>query len=139
MDAEFSWPIRVYYEDTDLFGVVYHTNYIKYMERARTEWLRWLGFGQDRLRQDHDLVFAVRSVTLDYLMPARFDDQLIVETNLVNLGHVSMHFIQSIFRIQGDGQELLARGQVKLACLDVCHWRPMHIPQSIMEVVKGVC
>ncbi|WP_017167163.1 YbgC/FadM family acyl-CoA thioesterase, partial [Xanthomonas phaseoli] len=74
----FSWPTRVYWEDTDAGGVVYHARYVAFMERARTEWMRALGYGQERMRQEHDLVFAVRSMQLDFLKPARLDDALSV-------------------------------------------------------------
>ncbi|MGB5569099.1 MAG: YbgC/FadM family acyl-CoA thioesterase, partial [Sedimenticolaceae bacterium] len=82
----FEWPVRVYYEDTDAGGVVYYANYLKYLERARTEWLRYLGFGQDTLMRDAGILFAVRRVEIDYLLPARFDDALLVELEIEEIG-----------------------------------------------------
>src|SRR3970040_1078279 len=82
----FSWPVRVYYEDTDLGGVVYYANYLKFMERARTEWLRALGFEQTTLAREHGVVFVVSSLTIDYLQPAAFNDELAVTVELEKLG-----------------------------------------------------
>lgn len=85
LKMNFEWPVRVYYEDTDSGGVVYYANYLKFMERARTEFLRQLGFEQDQLISQDNIIFAVRSVQLDYLSPARFNDQLIITAQLVEL------------------------------------------------------
>ena len=93
---EFVWPIRVYYEDTDSGGVVYHANYLRFMERARTEWLRRLGFEQDRLRDEERVIFAVRRMELDFLAPARFNDALLVHTRLAAQRRASLLFEQSV-------------------------------------------
>ena len=95
---EFLWPIRVYYEDTDCGGVVYYTNYLKFMERGRTEFLRSLGFEQDNLKQEQGLIFAVHSLSAKYLKPAVFNDELIVTTSLSRAGRASFSFTQSILR-----------------------------------------
>ncbi len=93
----FNWPIRVYYEDTDCGGVVYHSNYLKFMEQARTEWLRDLGFEQDILIEKYGIIFAVRSLSIDYLRPALFNQQLRVETTIEKLTKVSILFKQCIY------------------------------------------
>jgi acyl-CoA thioester hydrolase len=126
--AEFVWPVRVYYEDTDAGGVVYHANYLKFLERARTEWLRSLGFQQDRLFSEHRVVFAVRHVAVDYLRPARFNDELNVRSRVGKLGSASIEFDQDIVRSDGS---LLCRGTVVVACIDADAFRPRAIPDPI--------
>ncbi|MFA5627359.1 MAG: tol-pal system-associated acyl-CoA thioesterase [Thiohalomonadaceae bacterium] len=125
--ARFFWPVRIYYEDTDSGGVVYYANYLKYMERARTEWLRQLGFEQDELICDAGIVFAVRSVEVDYLRPARFNDALMVSAEVVNSGGASITFQQEVCR----GEEVLCRGKVKIASLDAQSFRPRQVPETI--------
>ncbi len=93
---EFIWPVRVYYEDTDSGGVVYYANYLKFMERARTEWLRQLGFEQDELLEKEGILFAVRRVSVDYLRPARFNDELLVSASISKQGRASLTFQQEI-------------------------------------------
>ena len=107
----FSWPVRVYYEDTDLGGVVYYANYLKFMERARTEWLRALGFEQTALARDHGVVFVVSSLTIDYLKPAAFNDELTVTVELEKLGAGQIVLMQRIAR----GAEALATASVRIA------------------------
>lgn len=123
-------PVRVYYEDTDSGGVVYYANYLKFMERARTEWLRSLGYEQDELIEKEGVIFAVRSVQLDYLKPARFNDLLHVSAQVAQMGRASMTFDQQITLAGGD-DSVLCRGQIKIACLDAKTLRPMPIPQSV--------
>ena len=127
---EFLWPVRVYYEDTDSGGVVYYANYLKFMERARTEWLRALGYEQDRLITEVGLIFAVRQVEVDYKYPARFNDELLVVSSVADLGRVSVTFQQQIKRKQDD--KLLCEGRVKVAGVDVESFRPKAIPQSLL-------
>lgn len=95
------WPIRVYYEDTDLAGIVYYANYLKFIERARSEMVRGLGIDQAALKRDHDIVFAVRRVEADYRAPAKFDDELVVETKLVRASPVRLELAQDILRDDG--------------------------------------
>jgi len=125
----FDWPVRVYYEDTDSGGVVYYANYLKFMERARTEWLRTAGFEQDALIRDRQIIFAVRTVQLDYLRPARFNDQLIVSVALVKAGRASLTLNQSVHKVDDDRP--LCTGVVKIACLDSNSFKPRSIPQDI--------
>lgn len=127
--SEFIWPVRVYYEDTDSGGVVYYANYLKFMERARTELLRKHGFEQDQLIEEEGVIFAVRHVDADYLRPARFNDALDVTATIAVMGRASMTFSQEV-RLAGTGQ-LLCRGKVKIACLDATRFRPSPIPAKL--------
>ncbi len=138
MSTTFVWPVRVYYEDTDTAGVVYYANYLKFMERARTEWLRSFGFEQDVLIRDEKLVFAVRSVTVDYRRPALFNDALEVTASIRQFGKASIDFEQSVIRNTRDQEELLASGKIKLACLDSESLRPKPLPSPIAEVLLSV-
>lgn len=131
----FEWPVRVYYEDTDAGGVVYYANYLKFMERARTEWLRHLGFEQDELMRDSGILFAVRRVEIDYLLPARFDDALVVETVIDAVSKVSLTFGQ---RIVCAPDSVLSRASVKVVCLDRQRFRPVAIPDNIREKLQDV-
>jgi acyl-CoA thioester hydrolase len=134
MDNPFSTPVRVYYEDTDAGGVVYYANYLRFMERARTEWLRSLGFEQDELMRDPGVVFAVRSCSLDFLKPARFNDRLDVTVRVVKAGRASLSVEQQITR----GKELLCEGTVRIACLDARRFAPVPIPESIRRKLPAL-
>lgn len=122
----FSWPIRVYYEDTDSGGIVYYANYLKFMERARTEWLRARGYEQDTLLAQ-GLAFAVSRLEIDYLRPARFNDALVCEVRLDGLRRASLALTQSVRR---DGEDL-ARARVEVACIDVRALKPRRIPENL--------
>ena len=124
---EFLWPVRVYYEDTDSGGVVYYANYLKFMERARTEWLRTLGFEQDDLIAEHGVIFAVRSVQIDYRKPARFNELLDVKASILHRGGASLTFMQQVRR----GDEVLCEGEIKIASLAATNLRPCPIPDEI--------
>lgn len=121
------WPLRVYYEDTDAGGVVYHASYLRYLERARTEWLRALGFSQARLKQEESLVFTVVGMTLDFLRPARLDDLLQVHSRVRLAGGASVEFEQDILR---EGVQILA-ARVRVACLDAGSFRPRRLPPAL--------
>ncbi len=125
----FSWPTRVYWEDTDAGGVVYHAQYAAFLERARTEWLRAQGLGQERLRAEHDLVFAVRSMQLDFIKPARLDDLLQVRVELQQCRRASVVFDQSIVR----GDELLLTAEVRVASLAAAAFRPKPLPGALHD------
>ncbi len=127
----FRWPVRVYYEDTDAAGIVYYANYFRFMERARTEWLRHLGYEQDDLRRDHGIVFVVRHAEADYHEPARFNDLLWVTGELVDHGRSALNIRQEVLR-QDDGR-LLCSGRVGLVCIDIERFRPKAIPREILE------
>ncbi|AOU98956.1 tol-pal system-associated acyl-CoA thioesterase [Acidihalobacter yilgarnensis] len=135
----FSWPVRVYYEDTDTAGVVYYANYLKFMERARTEWLRSLGFEQDSLMRDPGVVFAVRAVSVDYRYPARFNDALEVTASVSRIRPASVVIAHEIRRnAQSGNAQLLTCGSVKLACLDAASFSPVAFPENILEAVVRV-
>ena len=121
----FAWQVRVYYEDTDLSGLVYHANYLKFFERARTEWLRWLGHQQTDLKARDNLVFVIRRLEIDYLKAARLDDLIDITVNLTPSKHHVYHLIDQEARVAG---ELIARARVKLACLEADTLKPRVIP-----------
>ncbi|MEW6120161.1 MAG: tol-pal system-associated acyl-CoA thioesterase [Pseudomonadota bacterium] len=123
------WPVRVYWEDTDAGGVVYYANYLKFLERARSEWLRSLGFEQDVLRDEDGVVFVVRRVEIDYLAPARFNDALDVTVERVALGRASLDIEQAILR----GPTRLVTARVKLACVDAVMFKPAKIPATLLD------
>lgn len=136
----FSWPIRVYYEDTDAGGVVYYANYLKFMERARTEWLRSLGVEQDELREETGAIFVIRHVELNYLSPARLNDSLEVTASIAAHGRTSWTFEQNVIRHDEGESVTLCSGSVKVVCLDAERFRPRPIPENIlMELQKSVC
>ncbi len=124
--GEFIWPVRVYYEDTDSGGVVYYANYLRFMERARTEWLRAMGFEQGALAREEGLIFAVRRAELDYLGPARLDDLLQVGVRLEHCAGATLELVQRVLR---EGTERpLCHGHIRIACLDARSFRPRAIP-----------
>ena len=127
------WPIRVYYEDTDAGGVVYYANYLKFMERGRTEWLRSHGIEQDGLLAA-GIAFMVRSVQIDYLAAARFDELLTVATKVERLRGASIVFTQKITRPDGHA---LCTGQVRVACVNLSSGDPMAIPAHVKGALIG--
>jgi len=130
--VEFNFPVRVYYEDTDAGGIVYYANYLKFMERARTEWLRSMGVDQPALMREQRLMFVVVSTDVKYLKPARFDDLLNIGCRVVSITRTSLNFEQEIRRDHGEG-ELLVNGTVKAACVDADRLRPRAIPANMLE------
>ena len=124
------WPVRVYYEDTDLAGIVYYANYLRFIERARTEWTRDLGIDQTRLKQDEGAVFAVRRVEADYLAPAVFDDELIVTTEVARLTPARIELDQKVMR----GDKVLFAARVTLACLGP-DMRPRRLPGALAALM----
>jgi acyl-CoA thioester hydrolase len=125
----FIWPVRVYWEDTDAGGVVYYANYLKFLERARTEWLRALDIHQTELAGRDEVIFVVRRVEADYLRPARFDDALKVNCWLREVGRASLVMEQAVMR----DDEVLLSARVKVACVGVQSFRPAKIPDTILE------
>jgi acyl-CoA thioester hydrolase len=130
----FSWPTRVYWEDTDAGGVVYHAQYLAFLERARTEWMRAQGHGQDRLRTELDLVFAVRSMRIDFRLPARLDDALQVTVALRECRRASLVIAQSIHR----GDTLLLDAEVRVAALFAAGFNPRPIPQPLYDALSAL-
>ena len=133
---KFLWPLRVYYEDTDAGGVVYYANYLKFLERARTEFLRALGYEQDELIRDFNLIFAVRSITVDYHKPARFNDRLVASAELEAIGKVSMVFKQTIY-LETQPEVLLVNATVKIASLDAQRFSIKPIPNELLMQIRG--
>ncbi len=134
----FCWPVRVYYEDTDCGGVVYHARYLYFLERARTEFLRHAGFSQGQLATEHDLLFAVRHLHIDYLRPARYDDQLTVITRVHRGGPASLDFIQEICRQQVSvtaAVECICKATVNIVCLTHQGLRPRRLPKDILKEI----
>lgn len=129
----FAWPARVYYEDTDAGGVVYYANYLRYMERARTEWLRQTGFEQDQLRLEHQVLFAVRSVDIKYKAPARFNDELIVSIDSFNVRRASINMQQSVSKINSISSELITSAHVNIVCVSSVDFSPSVIPSFIVR------
>jgi acyl-CoA thioester hydrolase len=131
-ESQFSWPTRVYWEDTDAGGVVYHAQYLAFLERARTEWLRARGKGQALLRDECDLVFAVRAMRIDFRQPARLDDALDVSVVLRRCRRASLVIAQAIHR----GGELLLDAEVRVAALNASDFRPRAIPDALHDELR---
>lgn len=131
----FPWRVRVYYEDTDAGGIVYYANYLRFFERARTEWLRALGLDQHDLMQQTGAAFVVRHVTLDYQMPARLDDEIEIRTAIEKIGRASLKMTQSAYRL-GDTPTLLVAGHVTLACIDIQTFRPRPMPETVLQRIQ---
>ncbi|HZG22381.1 MAG TPA: tol-pal system-associated acyl-CoA thioesterase [Herbaspirillum sp.] len=144
--SPFDWNIRVYYEDTDTGGVVFYANYLKFFERARTEWLRSFGFQQQHLARTTGAIFVVRNTNVDYLSPARLDDELRLTVVVEKLRNASMEFSQEAWRLpSGDGktacngeQTLLARGRITVVCVDEATFRPRPIPEELLTCIRNV-
>lgn len=129
--GEFSCGIRVYIEDTDAGGIVYYVNYLKFMERSRTELMRSLGFGKDYIF-NHDLMFVVCDVKVQYLRPAQLDDELVATASIQTLRGASMVMHQRVLR----GEEVLAQGEVTIACVDRAGVQPRRIPREMVEQLQ---
>jgi len=131
--SPFAWPARVYWEDTDGGGIVYYANYLRFLERARTEWLRQRGFSQQRLLHDEGILFTVVSLQIEYRAAARLDDELEVSCEPKPQGPASLRFAQRIHRRAAGGRELLAEASVRVACLDARTMRPRRLPAFLQE------
>ncbi len=131
----FAWPIRVYYEDTDAQGVVYYANYFRFMERARTEWLRALGVDQVALMQEERRIFVVTGTSAEFLVPARLNDEIVVTARLAGLTRATFDIEQNIYRDDLDGT-LLLKGTIRAAYLDADTLRPKRVPASLFEENK---
>ena len=129
----YHWPIRIYYEDTDSGGVVYHSNYLKFMERARTEWLRHFKIDQKSLRDNFDLMFVVHQIDIKFIRPAIFNDEIEVHTKLEKLGSVKIELNQKIFR----SSDLLIESRVGVASVNSSTMKPMRIPNDIKLLMES--
>ncbi len=132
MPSVFNWDVRVYYEDTDAGGIVYYANYLKFFERARTEWLRGIGVGQQELLEQHDALFVVKSVSADYHAPAKLDDTVRLTLSIAKMGRASIVFLQQAWR----GETLLNTAQVKIGCVD-SSMRPRAVPDAVAERMRA--
>lgn len=132
---EFSWPVRVFYEDTDAAGLVYHGNYLKFMERARTEWLRQCGHCHGRMHNGEGVLFVVTEMTIRFVQPARLDDLLEVRARIKHCAGASLVFDQTISSETG---ELVCAAEVKVGCLDARSLRPRRLPDSIRMELSDV-
>jgi len=134
MSSLFTWPVRVYYEDTDAGGIVYYANYLKFFERARTEWLRAAGIGQQRLLDEHGAGFVVRSARIDYHAAARLDDEIVLTLAIAKFGRASVVFSQQALR----GEQLLAAAEVKVGCVDLATLRPCAFPDDAADKMRAI-
>jgi acyl-CoA thioester hydrolase len=125
-DSVFRWPVRVYYEDTDAQGVVYYANYFRFLERARTEWLRSLGVDQVQMMYEERKIFVVVSTEADFIAPARFNDEIVVTAGLAGLARATFDIEQEVFR----GTRRLLRSSVKVALLDADTLKPQRVPAT---------
>jgi acyl-CoA thioester hydrolase len=137
----FAWPARVYWEDTDAGGIVYYANYLRFLERARTEWLRSLGYSQQALAHESGLLFAVVSLNVEYRRPAKLDDELFITCEPSSEGAASIRFRQRIYDGGGatlaqEQERLLVEASVRVACLDAQTLRPKRLPDFLMSASK---
>lgn len=131
----FEWPIRVYFEDTDAQGLVYYANYFKFMERARTEWIRSLGIEQDSMLRDERRCFVVVDTQASFVTPAKFNDQIVATARMTERTRATFMIEQNIYRSSLDG-ELLCKGMTKAAYIDADTLRPLRLPDVITEELK---
>ena len=135
----FTHAVRIYWEDTDAGGIVFYANYLKFMERGRTEWLRSLGIEQQRLRDDVGGMFVVREANIKYLQPARLDDELLVTAQLQQAGRASMTIAQQVLLKQKqptDTPQLLCEGTICIGWVDAASMRPARIPQTLLQTIS---
>ena len=131
INSEFSWPVRIYFEDTDAGGIVYNANYLKFLERARTEWLRQLGIEQDQLLQ-HNVAFVVRHIDIEFRNAARFNQLLAVSCRVAQLKRASMVFSQVIADETG---RVIVTANVTIACVNLAAMKPIAIPEDVSGVI----
>jgi acyl-CoA thioester hydrolase len=130
--SAFVWPLRVYYEDTDAGGIVFYANYLKFFERARTEWLRAAGFGQQRLRDETGLIFVVSETRMRHLAPARLDDELTITVEPRELGRATLN----LFQIARRGDAVLAEGEIRIGCVNAETFKPARIPAELLSAIQ---
>jgi acyl-CoA thioester hydrolase len=133
MPAPFTWTVRVYYEDTDAGGIVFYANYLKFFERARTEWLRAAGVDQQALIERDGAAFVVKNATIDYHAPARLDDVLTLTLTIEKLGRASVQFAQKAWK----GELLLVEAKVKVGCVDIATVRPRSLPGDVADKMRA--
>ena len=133
---EFFWPVRVYWEDTDAGGIVFYANYLKFFERARTEWLRSLGINQSQLREETGGIFVVGETSVKYHQPARLDDELLVTAALHHKGRASLTIVQRALARAAGEERVLCEGSIRIGWVDAASMRPARIPQHLLEILK---
>jgi acyl-CoA thioester hydrolase len=131
----FAWPIRVYYEDTDAGGVVYHASYLRFLERARTEWLRAQGWSQERLRQEAGIGFVVASMSIDFMRPARLDDELLATVLVAGRRRVSLDFEQTLVSA-ADPSRVFVRATAHVACVNLTNMKPHRVPENLAAPIE---
>ncbi|MFV1983199.1 MAG: tol-pal system-associated acyl-CoA thioesterase [Thiohalomonadales bacterium] len=131
--TEFNWPIRIYYEDTDSGGVVYYANYLKFMERARTEWLRSLSIEQDELIQETGVIFAVRKVAIEYKIAARFNDLLMITTNVAKVSGASVELRQIITK--DEKSIVICEATTKIVSIEAKKFKPCALPEKLKNKI----
>lgn len=134
----FSWSVRVYYEDTDAGGVVFYANYLKFFERARTEWLRYAGVEQHALTQSENVMFVVKSTAVDYIAPAKLDDELKLTVAVKRFGKASVEFVQQAWRTETTSETLLAVGTIRVACVGCATFKPCAIPTVVHARLSNI-
>jgi acyl-CoA thioester hydrolase len=132
MTITFNWPVRVYYEDTDAGGIVFYANYLKFFERARTEWLRDIGVNQNSMKDQYNAVFVVKATAVEYHASARLDDELRVTVVVEKTGRASIVFSQEVWC----GERKLTSAKVTICCVDMAQWRSMPIPESVLKQIN---
>lgn len=132
MTSAFNWPVRVYYEDTDAGGIVYYANYLRYFERARTEWLREIGVDQTDMRAEHNAIFVVKATAVEYHASARLDDALRITSVVEKIGRASIVFAQEAWC----EERRLASAKVTICCVDVAQWRSIPLPSSVLAKIN---
>ena len=131
-ETSHQWPVRVYYEDTDAGGGVFYANYLKFMERARTEWLRTLGFEQQSLINEHGIGFIVAALDMKYRAAARLDDHLTIQTSITQIGRASLHFAQRVLL----SDTVLAEGNIRVGCVKLSTLKPSALPDDLREQIS---
>lgn len=132
MTSAFNWPVRVYYEDTDAGGIVYYANYLRYFERARTEWLREIGVDQTDMRAEHNAIFVVKATAVEYHASARLDEVLRITSVVEKIGRASIVFSQEAWC----EERRLASAKVTICCVDVAQWRSIPLPSSVLAKIN---
>ena len=147
METLFAWPIRIYYEDTDMSGVVYHARYLHFFERVRTEWLRSIGLSQEKLRTEEGLAFTLSNMDVSYRVAARLDDDLVVTSKLVKVTRATFIFEQALYyrsdtadshgEIPVPNVKPLATASVRCGCVSMTTWKPQALPQLLRQAVSS--
>lgn len=138
MKTVFRWPVRVYYEDTDAGGIVFYANYLKFFERARTEWLRAAGIGQQALASAEQRMFVVKSTAMDYHAPAKLDDCLEITVTVEKLGRASVNFVQEAWLADGVSPRLLCSGSIRVGCVGTQDLKPAALPDTVSARIRNI-